>query len=134
MGAMQNLSKDETTIPVVREEPVVHKRSVETGSGVRIAKTVAEREHVVEEMLAKDEVLIERVSVGRAVDAANPPGIRYEGATMIVPVLEEILVAQKRTILTEELRITSARRHVREQQRVVLRSEEVSVDPFEEPR
>jgi uncharacterized protein (TIGR02271 family) len=127
------LSNDEpTTIPVVREEPVVHKRSVETGSGVRVAKTVAQREHVVDEMLAKDEVVVERVSIGQAVDAANLPGIRYEGDTMIVPVLEEILVAEKRTILKEELRITSTRREVREQQRVVLRSEEVSVDPFEE--
>jgi stress response protein YsnF len=127
------VSNDEpTTIPVVREEPVVRKRPVETGSGVRIAKTVAQREHVVEEMLAKDDVVVERVSIGRAVDAANLPGIRYEGDTMIVPVLEEILVAEKRTILKEELRITSTRREVREQQRVVLRSEEVSVDPFEE--
>jgi stress response protein YsnF len=133
---MANHSEEQITIPVVREEPVVRKRSVETGNGVRIAKTVAQREYLVDEMLAKDDVLIERVDVGRVVDAADLPGIRYEGATMIVPVLEEILVAEKRTILKEELRITSTRRHVREQQRVALRSEEVSVDPFEgqEPR
>jgi stress response protein YsnF len=126
------LSDEQTTIPVVREEAVVRKRLVETGSGVRIAKTVAQREDVVDEMLAKDDLVVERVSMGRVVDPANLPGIRYEGDTMIVPVLEEILVAEKRTILKEEVRITSTRRQVREQQRVVLRSEEVSVDPFEE--
>jgi stress response protein YsnF len=134
VNAMANRSEEQVVIPVVREELVVRKRSVDAGSGVRIAKTVAQQEHVVDEMLAKDDVVIERVGVGRVVDAANLPGIRYEGATMIVPVLEEILVTEKRTILKEELRVTSTRRQVREQQRVVLRSEQVSVDPFEEPR
>lgn len=126
-------SDERTTIPVVREEPVLHKRLVETGRGVQIAKTVAQREQVVDAVLAKDEVVVERVFVGRAVDAANLPGIRYEGDTMIVPVLEEILVVEKRTLLKEELRVTSTRRQLREQQRVVLRSEEVSVDPIEQP-
>jgi stress response protein YsnF len=125
------LTGEQTAIPVVREEPVVHKRLVETGSGVRVAKTVAQREEVVEATLAKDEVLVERVSIGRPVDAAHLPGVRYEGDTMIVPVLEETLVTEKRTILKEELRITSTRRQVRERQRLVLRSEEVSVEPIE---
>lgn len=51
---------------------------------------------------------------------------------MVVPVLEEIMVVEKRTILKEELRITSTRREVREPQRVVLRKEEVSVEHFDE--
>jgi uncharacterized protein (TIGR02271 family) len=121
-----------TIIPVVQEEAVIRKRRVDTGSGMRIAKTVAGREHVVDEILAKEDVAVERVSVGQVVDAANPPGIRYEGDTMIVPVLEEIVHVEKRTILKEELRITLTRGETRAQQRVVLRSEEVSVEPFDD--
>ena len=74
----------------------------------------------------------ERVSVNRVVDAANIPGIRQEGSTIIVPVLEEILVVEKRTFVKEELRITSTRREVREPEKFVLRSEEVSVERFDE--
>lgn len=47
----------QTIVPVVHEEPAIRKRVVETGSGIRIAKTVSERKHV--------DVLLERVRVGR---------------------------------------------------------------------
>jgi len=117
------MRKGKSSIPVVREELVVGKRVVETGKGVRVAKTVSERSHLVDEPLVRNDVVVERVSV------ANAPGIRYEGATMIVP---EVLFVEKRTVLKEELRITPARREVRKPQRVVLRSEQVSVEPFDE--
>ena len=124
--------KEQGAIPVVREELAVGRRIVETGKGVRVTKTVTEHEHVVDEGLAKEDTTVERVSVNRVVDPENIPRIRHEGNTMIVPVLEEVLVVEKRTILKEELRITSARREVREPQRFVLRSEEVSVECFDE--
>jgi uncharacterized protein (TIGR02271 family) len=124
--------EEQGTVPVVREELAVGKRTVETGEGIRVTKTVSERQQVVDELLAKEDVAVERVSVNRVVDAANIPGIRQEGSTIIVPVLEEILVVEKRTIVKEELRITSTRREVREPEKFVLRSEEVSVERFDE--
>lgn len=126
------MRKGKSSIPVVREELVVGKRVVETGKGVRVAKTVSERSQLVDEPLVRNDVVVERVSVDKVVDAAHAPGIRYEGATMIVPILEEVLFVEKRTVLKEELRITPARREVRKPQRVVLRSEQVSVEPFDE--
>jgi uncharacterized protein (TIGR02271 family) len=124
--------EEQGTVPVVREELAVGKRTVETGEGIRVTKTVSERQQVVDELLAKEDVAVERVSVNRVVDAANIPGIRQEGSTIIVPVLEEILVVEKRTFVKEELRITSTRREVREPEKFVLRSEEVSVERFDE--
>jgi len=124
--------KEQVVIPVVREELAVGKRTVETGEGVRVTKTVSERQEVVDELLAKEDLTVERVSVNRLVDAASIPGIRYEGTTIIIPVLEEIVVVEKRTMVKEELRITSTRREVRDPQRIVLRSEEVSVEHFDE--
>ena len=122
--------EEQGVVPVVREELAVGKRTVETGEGIRVTKTVSERQQVVDELLAKEDVAVERVSVNRVVDAASIPGIRQEGTTIIVPVLEEILVVEKRTIVKEELRITSTRREVREPAKFVLRSEEVSVERF----
>lgn len=123
----------EASIPVVREELAVGKRVVETGEGMRIAKTVSEREQLVDEPLASHDVTVERIRVDRVIEPGKTPGVRHEGATMIVPVLEEVLYVEKRTILKEEIRITSTRREMRAPQRVVLRSEEVAVEPFDEP-
>ena len=126
------MNKDDISIPVVREALAVGKRVVDSGKGIRVAKTVSQREHVVDEPLASDEVVLERVSVERVVDAQSIPGVRYEGDTMIVPILEEVLFVEKRMVLKEELRITATRREIRKPQRVVLRSEQMSVEPFDE--
>lgn len=123
---------DPTVIPVVREELVVSKRVVDTGQGVRVNKTVANREELVDELLLRDDVVVERVAIDEIIPATDLPNIRYEGDTMIVPVLEEILVVEKRMMLKEEVRITSTRREVRDPQCVVLRSEEVSIEHFDE--
>lgn len=121
---------DENRIAVVREELAVGKRTVDTGKGVRVAKSVSQREEVVDQPLTAHDVQVERVSVGRVVDAGKLPCVRHEGDTLIVPVLEEVLCVEKRTVLKEELRITSTRREVRKPERVVLRSEQVSVEPL----
>jgi stress response protein YsnF len=44
-----------------REELKVDKREVETEIGVRITKSVSEREEIIDEPLTKDEVVVERV-------------------------------------------------------------------------
>ena len=49
------------------------------------------------------DVEIERVQIDREVSSA--PDIRTEGDLTIVPVLEEILVVEKRLVLREEIRI-----------------------------
>ncbi|MCA1628121.1 MAG: YsnF/AvaK domain-containing protein, partial [Acidobacteria bacterium] len=61
---------------------------------------VREREEIVDELLLKEAVEVERVIINREVDAPVP--VRYEGETMIVPVLEEMLVVEKRLVLKEE--------------------------------
>jgi len=119
----------QTVIPVVREELDVGKRRVETGRGVRVHKTVQERQAVVDEPLAKDEVRVERVKVERTVEA--PVDVRYEGDTMIIPVLEEVLVVQKRLVLKEEIRVTRRRSETRAPQRVTLRSEDAEIERIE---
>ena len=123
---------NQTAIPVVQENLAVSKRVVETGQGIRVTKTSSEREEIVDELLARDDVVVERVSINQVVSAADLPGIRHEGQTMIVPILEEVLFVEKRTIIKEELRITSARREVRDPQKIVLRSEHVSIEHFDD--
>ena len=56
------------------------------------------------------------------------PAIRQEGDTIIVPVVEEIMVVEKRLLLKEEIHIRRQQvvQHIR--QPVRLRSEEVSLE------
>src|SRR6478735_9223361 len=69
---------------------------------------------------------VERVPVGHWIEA--PAGIRQEGDTTIYPVVEEVLVVEKRLRLVEEVRVTRRRatRQVREE--VSLRREEILVE------
>lgn len=112
-------------VPVTEERAEVAKRRVETGR-VRVLKTVSERSEVVDLPLAREQVDVERVAVNRVVDGPVPT--RREGDTLIVPVLEEVLVVEKRLMLREEVRITTRVTETRDPQEVDLRREEVVVE------
>jgi len=118
--------RDSTVIPVIEEQLQVGKRVVETGS-VRVSKTVHEEEVNVETPVVVEKLDIERIPINQYVESA-PPAVRYEGDVMIVPILEEVVVVQKRLRLVEELRITKRQEHTQVSQPVILRREEVTVE------
>lgn len=125
MGGVERVAM---VIPVLAEELDVHKRRV-IGGGVRIHKQVHEREVVIDEPLFEEEVEIERVSINEIVD--EPPIARREGDVLIIPLLEEVTVVEKRLMLREELRITKERKEARHPERVTLRREEAVVERIE---
>ena len=113
------------TIPVVEETARVTKRAVSRGR-VRVEKVVTEREEVIDTSSFEDEIEIERVA--RDVVLKKPAKPRREGDTLIVPVMEEITVVEKRLVLKEELYIRRKKVKVPRSERVRLRREEVRVD------
>ena len=119
-------------VPVVREEVQVDKQVVDTGRGVRIHKTVAEHPCHIDERLTRDEVEISHVPVDRIVPLDAAPATRYEGDTLVVPILEEVLVVERRVRIKEEVRITRTRREEHHAETVMLKSEQVSVERFDE--
>ena len=121
------------TIPVIEERLQVGTRLTDTGRGVRIHKSVVETPHLVEQPLLHDELQVQRVAQDRMLDAGQVPQTRYEGDTLVIPVVEEVLVLQKQLRLTEEIRITRVRTPVMSTQTVVLKSERVELERFEEP-
>jgi uncharacterized protein (TIGR02271 family) len=116
-------------VPVLQEVLDVQTSQVETGR-VRIRKMVHDREETVDPPLWRDEVVIERVSINRVVE--GPISVRSEGDTLIIPVLEEVLVIEKRLLLKEEVRITTQRVKTRAPQRVTLRHEEATIENIQE--
>lgn len=122
------MSTDEVErVSAVSEQLDVQKRVVDRG-GFRIEKSVQVRDVLVDEPLYRDEYTIERKPVNKAVSASEPPSIRHEGETMVVPVLEEVIVVQRRLMLKEELHVVRHRREYRDPHTIELRSEHVSVD------
>jgi uncharacterized protein (TIGR02271 family) len=96
-------------IPLLDEELRVEKQSVATGK-VRVRTLVENVEEIARAELTEERVEVTRVPVGREVRTA--PAVRDEGGVLIVPVMEEVLVVEKRLILKEELHI---RRHAAKQ-------------------
>jgi uncharacterized protein (TIGR02271 family) len=112
-------------LPVIEETLAVDTRAVETGR-VRIRKLVTEREELVDLPLRRAEVIIRRVPVNRVVEGPLP--VRYEGDTMIISLLEEVLVVDTRLLLTEEVPITTRRTETHTPERVTLRHEDVAIE------
>jgi uncharacterized protein (TIGR02271 family) len=123
--ALESAGGRRVVVPVVEEQLLVGKRAVETGRVV-VRKRVVEEQQAFEQALNKEEVHVERVTVERFVD--GPVADRQEGDTLVLPVLEEVLVVEKRLMLREEVRITRRVRPVQQREEVTLRREEVEIE------
>ena len=110
---------------------MVYKERVVTDR-VRLHKRVHETREALDIPVQAESLEVERVPLGHWVEA--PPAIRTEGDTTVYPVVEEVLVVEKRLRLVEEVRVTrqQATRHAREE--VVLRREEITVEHEAAPR
>lgn len=121
---------DSTTIPLMEESVHVDKRTVSHG-GYRITKHVSARQETLDELLRDQQVVIERRPVGLLLEGIDFPQQRYEGDVLIIPVVEEILVTEKRLFLVEEVRVTRTESTHRTPQQVTLRKEEISIERLE---
>ena len=123
-GDLNTMRSDELTIPLHGEEVVVS-RIKRDRAVVRVATQTRSREQQVDTQLVHERVEIERVPVGRMVDAVPP--VREEGDVTIMPVIEEILVVERKLILKEEVRIRRVRSTEQHRQTVTLREQEAVV-------
>lgn len=90
------------SVPLVEEQLHLGKRHVTTGK-VRVRSVVDAVEEVAHATLETQRVEVTRVPVGKEITAI--PAVRTEGDVVIVPIVEEIVVLEKRLVLKEELRI-----------------------------
>ena len=116
---------DQEVVPIVEEQAVILKRRKLT-EGVRVRTIVREHEEVVDELLATEEIEVERAPLDRWIDAPVP--VRQEGDTTIVTLIEEVVVVEKRLRAVEEVRITKRRSVRHAPQHVTLRREEAVIE------
>jgi stress response protein YsnF len=91
-----------STIPLISEELRVEKRTVPTGK-VRVKTVVDAFAEVLQETHKTERVETTRVEIGKEIDTI--PSVRTNGDTTIIPVVEEVLVVEKRLILKEEIHV-----------------------------
>jgi len=113
-------------IPIIQEQVQINKEVIESGT-VRISKSVHEVEEMYNIPISYEEHEVQRVTLNQYVDSA-PPAIRYEGDTMIIPILREEVVVQKRLVLVEEVHVTKRQVEKTIQQPVTLLKEELNVE------
>lgn len=95
-------NEEVAAIPLVEERLEVTTRPVEAGR-IRVHVAVEERQEKITHELLRDDVEIERVP--RNIPLTEMPHVRLEGATTIVPVVEEVVVVEKKLMLVDEIHI-----------------------------
>ena len=111
------------TLPLYAETLVVTRRK--THGTVRVSTVTHEHEQLVDEALTHERVEVEHVPIGRTVEAVPP--IREEGDTTIFPVVEEVVVVERRLVLKEEIRVRRLRSTERHQEAVRLRTQDAVI-------
>lgn len=100
--ALPEAEAETEVIPIIEEELHVEERKVTTGK-VRVRTVVDVVEEMAKASLDEETVEVTRVPIDRELD--QPPAIRTEGDVTIIPIMEEILVVEKKLVLKEELHV-----------------------------
>ena len=87
-------------IPIVEEVATISKRTAESGH-VRVRTVVEESSHDIVAELAREDIEVERRVVEREVALAPIP--YEEGELLIIPIVEERAVVEKRLFVVEEI-------------------------------
>jgi stress response protein YsnF len=117
----------EILVPLHAEEVSVERRKVE--QNVRVHIHTVSHDHLIDEAVAQETVEIERVAIGRPVDAVPP--VREEGDVTVVSVVEEIIVIERRLILKEEIHLRRVRTIKRHRETVSLREQKADIERAE---
>jgi uncharacterized protein (TIGR02271 family) len=119
------MKHDHNVLPIVEETATLSKRDVVTGR-VKVHTRTSTQEELVSAALERTDVSVTRVPVDREIEEAPP--IRTQGDVTIIPVVEEILVVEKRLVLREEIHIRQTATTETVEVPVSLRKQEAVID------
>jgi uncharacterized protein (TIGR02271 family) len=122
-------SNSEVILPLLEEALRLGKRRVETGR-VRISVSTANDERLVRETLRTERAEVEHVQVNRDLaEGEAAPVARWEDDdTLVVPVVEEVLIIERRLVLREEVRLKLVATDEVVEQSVTLRRQQANVE------
>src|SRR5215203_2439479 len=94
--------RHEHVVPVMEEELRVDKSDVVTGK-IQVRTIVESFDKIARATLEGEQIEVTRVPIGKELQMV--PEQRTEGDVLIIPVVEEMLVVEKRLVLKEEVHI-----------------------------
>jgi uncharacterized protein (TIGR02271 family) len=103
MSDRERPSEEDQTLSLLEEQATIDKRTVTTGK-VSVRTHTETIEELVRAVLQGEEAEVVTVELDQPV-SGPPPRTRTEDGVTIIPVLEEVLVVEKRLVLKREIRI-----------------------------
>jgi uncharacterized protein (TIGR02271 family) len=117
----------EEVFPVVHEHATFSSEVVETGK-IRIRKRVIEEKASVNLPVINESYQVEHFPGSKDLLDTPPPAVRYEGNTMIIPVLREVSIVVKKYEVIEEVHITRRLTETPLVQEITLLKEHIDVE------
>jgi uncharacterized protein (TIGR02271 family) len=121
-----NDKNNEIRIPVIEEKISIDKAVVTTGS-LSVRKSVEEVTEPLSAMLTSESYEVHRVPKNEILETA-PSGTYQENDTIIIPVVEERLIVEKRLVLVEEIHLVKRETKREYKDEVTLRREKVTIE------
>lgn len=122
--------QDETVIPILGEDVIFEKRR-RAKRRVRVSTVTRQQEEQLDCELLRENVELERVPIGKII--SEVPAVREEGDSVIIPVVEEVLVVERRLLLKEEIRVHRTKKMERHHECIIVRRQEGVVAVIPEP-
>ena len=119
------MKETDFVFPLFKELVSVERREAITGT-VRVRLHTGTREQLGDEHVSRNPLVVDRIAIGPVV--VTIPDIREKGNLTIIRIVEEGLVAEKRRLLNEEIRIRRVPVNERHQKTVMLRKQNVTID------
>lgn len=119
--------QQEIVVPII-EERVAASAEWRDAGAINVRKVMDEEPLTLTQETQRDEVFVERVAVGRVLDAGEEVAPREEEGVYIVPVVVEEAVVVTRRVLVEELRLTKRSVTTMQTLQTVVRRERVEID------
>jgi len=115
-------------LPVGEERVRIGKERIQTGR-IRVHTVTETHEQIAAQDLASEHIEVERVPINREIDAV--PELRQEGDVTVIPIVEEVLVIEKRLFLKEEIHLRRTRSVERVETPVELRKQQAIIERLE---
>jgi uncharacterized protein (TIGR02271 family) len=119
------MADEPLTFPVIEETAHISRRSIETGR-VHVRKHVKTETHTLDVPISATTVEITRIPIEETVSEA--PSARLEGDTLIIPVIEEVTVVEKRLVVKEEIHIRQHKTTETRSMNIDLNKEQISIE------
>ena len=115
---------DDLRVPLGAEHFEITRERVVTGR-VKVSTVTRERRETISELVSSEHAEVKRIAVGELIDEI--PAIREEGDTIVIPIVEEVLVVEKKLLLREEVRVRRVQHLEHRHEEVTLREQDAVI-------